>query len=243
MKGNSKPAIIILHGWGLSAARFNPLNTALTKKGYRVFVPDFPGFGKSQMPDRPYMLADYADFLENYIVKHHISQFVLLGHSFGGRVALKYTSTKHNQPAGLILTGTPGYTPVPKKKLAVFIVLAKIGKFVFSIWPLTIIRQKIRLWYYYLVGAREFYRAEGVMRDTFKHIVREDLVLAMRSVAAPCLLVWGQDDRITPVWIAKKMQTVVPHSTLVIIPGYDHGVPFKHPDIFVRYISEFLNRL
>ena len=61
--------IIVLHGWGLSAKRFTPLTNVLKKKGYRVFVPDFPGFGASTMPTRPYTLADYADFLDAYIHK------------------------------------------------------------------------------------------------------------------------------------------------------------------------------
>ena len=201
----SKPAIIILHGWGLSAKRFGPLADVLKKKGYRVFVPDFPGFGASKMPPRPFFLSDYVSFLAFYIQKNKLQDVVLIGHSFGGRVSLKYAMSPRPYLRALILTGTPGFTPVPGKKLFLFIFLAKIGKFFFSIWPLHLIREKIRLRYYYLVGAREFYRAEGVMRETFKLIVQEELLSAMGQVRAPCLLVWGALDQITPVWIAKKM--------------------------------------
>lgn len=238
-----KPAIIILHGWGLSAFRFLGLSTLLTKKGYSVFTPDFPGFGKSRIPDRPFTLLDYVDFLRSYIQKQKMDSFIIIGHSFGGRVALRYAAVQPEALRALILTGTPGFTPVARKKLFFFILLAKIGKVFFSVWPLTLLSEKIRPWYYYLVGAREFYRAEGVMRETFKLVVQEELQSAMKKVCVPTLLVWGSEDSITPIWIAKKMKEFITGSTLEIIKARDHGVSFKDPHVFVSRIEKFLAAL
>jgi pimeloyl-ACP methyl ester carboxylesterase len=237
------PTIIILHGWGLSAKRFAPLVSVFKKRGYRVLAPDFPGFGESSMPTKPYSLSDYVVFLEDYLTKNKVGRFVLIGHSFGGRVSLKFCLKPRPYLAGLILTGTPGVTPVAKRKLFLFIALAKIGKFFFSIWPLSRMQEKIRLWYYYLVGAREFYRADGVMRETFKRIVQEELVSYMKHVTVPTLLVWGQMDQITPVWIAQKMHEEIKNSKLIIIPERDHGVPFKDPELFVLRVEKFLKGL
>ena len=192
------------------------------------------------MPGRPYELADYCDFLHEYLAEKKLLKVVLIGHSFGGRVALKYSDVYKDGVAGLVLTGTPGVTPVPRKKLFLFIFLAKIGKVFFSIWPLSLIQEKIRLWYYYLVGAREFYRAQGVMRETFKNIVKEDLLHYMKRVAAPTLLVWGATDQITPIWIGNKMHEEIRSSKLVVIQDRGHAVPFKDPDLFVSHIEEFL---
>ncbi len=234
------PAIVILHGWGLSASRFNALGDALTKKGYKVYIPDFPGFGDAPPPTRPFTLADYAAFLSDYINSKKLQSVVLIGHSFGGRVSLKYSMGNPDVLRGLILTGTPGFTPIARRKLIAFILFAKIGKFFFSIWPLNHLQEKIRLWYYWLVGAREFYRAEGTMRETFKLIVKEDLLVPMKAVHVPCLLVWGGLDQITPVWIAQKMKSTIAKSKLIIIPEKDHGVPFKEPEVFVSHIESFL---
>jgi pimeloyl-ACP methyl ester carboxylesterase len=239
----SKPVILLLHGWGLSGKRFEPLAVALRKKGYRVLVPDFPGFGQAALPPRPYMLADYVEFVEKYLQKQKVKDVVLVGHSFGGRVSLKYMTEDRPHVRGIILTGTPGFTPVARKKLMVFILIAKVGKCIVSLWPLSVLQEKIRSWYYYLVGAREFYRAEGVMRDTFKHIVQEELVSAMHHVHVPTLLVWGALDQITPPWIAKKMQKEIASSELIEIQDRDHGVPFKDPELFVSHIEKFLSKI
>lgn len=236
-------SVIILHGWGLSADRFAPLRIRLEKIGYHVYVPDLPGFGLSKQPDKPLTLSDYVEFLHTFIKQKKIDKPILLGHSFGGRIALKFQYTYPDIIDALILTGTPGFTPVPRKRLAFFIAFAKFGKTVTSIPPFSFIQKDIRKWYYYLVGARDYYRAQGVMRDTFKKIVQEELSLYLKTIRVPCLLVWGSDDLITPVWIAHRMKETILKSKLIIIPNTDHGVSYKHPDLFVPAIQPFLTTL
>lgn len=236
-------SLLVLHGWGLSAEKFEPLAQGLECLGYRVYVPDFPGFGKSPVPKRPLHLADYARFVHEYIRAKKIHRPVIIGHSFGGRVALKYVSMHQRVVRAIILTGTPGFTPVPRRKLLFFISIAKAGKLFMSLPILRIFQDAVRRWYYYVVGAREFYRAEGVMRETFKNIVAEELVTPMKSVGVPCLLVWGADDRITPTWIARKMHATISGSRLIEIPGFGHGVPYNNPDVFISNVRQFLSRL
>ncbi|MBI5619585.1 alpha/beta hydrolase [Candidatus Gottesmanbacteria bacterium] len=237
---NDRPPIIILHGWGLSGKTFEPLVSVLTKLGYRVTAPDMPGFGGAQTPDKPLALSDYVAFIHDYLKKNSIEQPVFIGHSFGGRVALKYQLLYPKSVAALILSGTPGFTPIPKKKLLLFIALAKVGKLLFSIPPLNFFQDAVRRWYYYFVGAKEFFRAEGAMRETFKRVVREDLVSAMETVDIPTLLLWGEYDIIVPVSIAERMHQVIAGSELIVIPEADHGVPFKQPEVFTSYAERFI---
>ena len=235
-----KSPVVILHGWGLSGKTFFPLVETLKKQGYRVYAPDLPGFGETKMPERPLMLTDYALFLDEYLKKNHIVQPIFIGHSFGGRVSLKYNELYPNRVRVLILSGTPGFTPIPKKKLILFIFLAKIGKLLFSIPPLSLVQDAVRKWYYYVVGAKEFFRAEGTMRETFKQIVKEDLVPAMEAVDVRTILLWGEYDIIVPVSIAERMHQVIAGSELIVIPEADHGVPFKQPEVFASYVERFL---
>jgi pimeloyl-ACP methyl ester carboxylesterase len=232
--------IVILHGWGLSGERFRGLSDELSSLGYTVYTPDLPGFGKSEIPTKALYLVDYAEFLQSFLLQHAINNPILLGHSFGGRVSLKFTQMYPNKVKALILTGAPGVTPVPKRKLAVFVAVAKIGNFCLSIWPLNRMKDSVRQWYYYAVGARDFYRANGVMREIFKHIVQEDLMKPMQSVQSPTALIWGADDIITPFWIAEKMKTIIRGSVLISIPDSDHGVSYKQPTTFAKYVDEYL---
>ena len=235
--------IVILHGWGLSKDRYDGLVRELRNQHFQVFAVDFPGFGKSETPNRPQTLSDYAAFLHAYLTDHAVKAPILLGHSFGGRVALKYQVMYPGKVHALILTGTPGFTPVPKKKLMLVIAMAKIGGFVFSLPIINFFQEYVRRWYYYAAGARDYYRAEGIMRMTFKNIVRENLLDYMRSVRVPTYLVWGAQDIITPVWIAQKMNKEILHSKLTVIPNSDHGVSFKNPVEFVAVILPWLETL
>ncbi|MDP1722625.1 MAG: alpha/beta hydrolase [Candidatus Gottesmanbacteria bacterium] len=238
-----KSSIVILHGWGLSGKTFLPLEQCLKKQGYRVFAPDLPGFGATKIPEHPLALVDYAQFLDGYLKKNHIVQPILIGHSFGGRVSLKYNELYPNRVRALILSGTPGFTPIPKKKLLFFIALAKIGGFLFSIPPLSLAQDSVRRWYYYVVGAKEFFRAEGAMRETFKRIVREDLVSSMEAIKIPTLLLWGEYDIIVPLSIAERMHRVIVDSELLVIPEANHGVPYKQSEEFASYVTRFLGKL
>ncbi len=238
-----KSPVVILHGWGLSGKTFAPLAEALKKRGYRVYAPDMPGFGETKIPSKPLTLSDYTVFLNEYLTTNSIDHPVLIGHSFGGRVSLKYNELYPKHVRTLVLSGTPGFTPIPKKKLILFITLAKIGGFLFSIPPLSLIQESIRRWYYYVVGAKEYFRAEGTMRETFKGIVKEDLVAAMEAVDMPTFLLWGEFDIIVPLTIAERMHQVMAGSELVMIPEADHGVPFKEPDVFASYVDRFLSSL
>lgn len=236
----NRSAIIILHGWGLSGKTFLPLAEILRKQRYSVYTPDLLGFGDTKMPEHSLTLTDYARFLDEYLNNNRIKNPVLIGHSFGGRVSLKFNELYPNRVRVLILSGTPGFTPIPKRKLLLFIFLAKIGKLLFSIPPLNFMKESVRRWYYYVVGAKEFFRAEGTMRETFKQIVREDLVGAMEAVDIPTVLLWGEYDIIVPVTIAERMHQVIAGSQLIVIPEADHGVPFKQPEVFASYVKRFL---
>ncbi len=238
-----KSTLVVLHGWGLSGIRFAKLVASLNSHGDQVLAPDFPGFGEAPHPDKPWKLTDYVQWLREYLKNKRIVNPVLIGHSFGGRVALKYQELYPKSVRALILSGTPGFTPIPRQRLLLFIFLAKLGNFLFSIPPLSLVKDDVRRWYYYVVGAKELFRAEGVMRQTFKNVVEEKLVSAMESVSVPCLLVWGELDIIVPTPIAEKMARVIEGSELVIIPEADHGVPFKQPEVFVSYVERFLKRI
>lgn len=231
--------VVILHGWNLSGDRFEPLALVLRKMGYRVFTPDFPGFGSEPAPKKPWHVVDYAEFLMEYLHKYRIHMPLIIGHSFGGRVALKLIQLYPKVARALVLTGTPGFSPVPTKKLLFFIAISKIGGMLFALPVLNVFADRARRFVYYIAGAREFLHAKGSMRQTFKYIVQDELTTAMSKVTIPCLLVWGEFDAIVPLPIAERMQEAIPNAQLKVIPESDHAVPFKEPELFTSYIADF----
>ena len=89
--GSGNP-IILLHGWGVDISIFDSITNMLKTK-YTVYAIDLPGFCKSEEPDIPYNLDDYVELLYQFIVDLDIYNPILLGHSFGGRIAIKFASS------------------------------------------------------------------------------------------------------------------------------------------------------
>lgn len=238
--------IILLHGWGRAKnARtfYQETIDEFQKSGYRVFAPDMPGFGEAATPTRPLTLHDYAKFLQTFIKKNNIVSPILIGHSFGGRVVIKYVSSGDTDVRAIILCGTPGYRPVKQTKWLIFVGISKIGKLIFSLPGLSNLADRVRGWFYYLIGARDFYRAEGAMRQTFKNIVGEPLKKYMECIRIPTLLIWGEDDVIVPVKIGIQMKETIPQARFIIIPNAGHSVIIDEPHVFVQSVISFLQSL
>lgn len=238
-----KPPIVILHGWALTGDTFLPLVDALRLLGYRAVSPDLPGFGSAELPKKPLGLKEYAEFLREYLHKHNIKKPILFGHSFGGRISLKYQQLYPSEISALVLSGTPGFTPVSRWRMVIGFVVSKFGAAFFMLPPFRLIEDRVRLFWYRLIGAKDFLRPQKVMRDTFKKIVTESLVEPMKSVSCPCLLVWGEGDGIVPVAIARRMEKIILGAKLVIIPESRHGVPWKKPEEVAILIDDFVKQL
>lgn len=235
-----KYPIVILPGWMLGAYRFAALKEEFEKEGFSVHVVDFPGFERGETIIRPWFLQDYVDFLKAYLQKEKIKQAILACHSFGGRVALKFTLQYPEQVKSLIISGTPGFTPVPQSRLKTFIRVAKLGGMFFSVSPLRLIKNEIRKLYYWVIGAKDFYHANGFMRETFKLVVLEDLEKYMKKIDVPTLLLWGEKDSLVPVKIAQKMKRTIKDAKLVVISNSGHMLPARLPERFVKETETFL---
>lgn len=238
-----KPAIVILHGWNLSASRFENLVKEFENSGHKVFCFDLPGFGNSLIPERAFFLSDYVDFVLESLKKHKIIKPVIIGHSFGGRVGILLTAKKPQLIKALVLTGTPGINPVPKAKIKFFLILARMGNFFFSIPPFIFFSDLARKLLYRLAHAHDFYNTNPNLRSTFKNVVREDLRVYLSQISVPTLLLWGEDDRIVPVEVAVKMSKLIKNVSLVIIQDSRHGLPWVKPNEFVSEVEKFLEKL
>jgi|SRR3989338_10110148 len=235
--------ILVLHGWNLSSEKFSPLINALKEKGYIVEAVDLPGFGKSKIPERAYFLSDYMKFVEDYIVQKKWKEAVIIGHSFGGRIGIKLASQHPEFLKALILTGAPGFNPVPRFKILFFSTLAKLGNSVFALPLVKNIKALSRHLLYRAANAMDFYTTNINMQDTFKNVVAEDLSPYLSKITVPTLLIWGENDLIVPLDIGKRMEKIISRAKLVSIPDARHGVPWTHAEEFSNFVKKFIESL
>lgn len=234
MKEQKHP-VVILHGWKVAANKYEKLKSELEERGYNVFVPDMPGNGVEPEPKKSFTLDDYADFILQYLSQNKIKECIIIGHSFGGRVGIKLAAKKPKLVKKLVLTGVPGFRVESRLRRFGFMIVAKIGKIalLFPFWP-SLLGHYMKDLIYKVAGVSDYIKTEGVMRQTFTNIIGEDLAKPMRKIKCRTLLVWGENDQIVPIFVAKKMQKYIAESKLIVVPEAGHDLPYSMPNELIK---------
>ena len=212
---------MILHGWGSSPDRWQNLRDALVECGIekrQIFIPALPGFGQKELPT-PYDVDDYAAWLARYFDENHIKKPVLVGHSNGGRIAIRFCATE-GDVAQLVLIGAAGIpNPHLSTKRVVFGALAAAGKKVLSPLKNTPLYSAAEKILYKLARESDYFKASPVMKHTMQKLLAYDATPDLKKIACPVLCIWGKDDTATPVWMGKKIADEVANGTLKVVEG------------------------
>lgn len=230
------PVMLMLHGWKDSLHTFDPLVRELATR-FRVVRIDMPGFGESEMPDPSWKLDDYVDLVHACIEKLGIDVTVLVGHSFGGRVIIKGLARRLFHPRTVVLIASAGVGERQVGKNAMLKMVAKAGKVATVALPHGV-RQKLRRRLYEKIGSD--YHASGRLKDVFLNVVGEDLSADAQQVSVPTLLVWGSEDRSTPLSDGVKLSMLIPNARLETISGASHFVHQEHPQKVAHLIMDFV---
>jgi pimeloyl-ACP methyl ester carboxylesterase len=217
--------LLCLHGWGGDHHSFNELKIALEGSGITVLAPDLPGFGTEPEPSQPWTTDDYVAWVTGYIERNVKEPYMLLGHSHGGRVAIKFVAT-HSPPlpAHLFLCAAAGIRHPRHLKRIFGLTLAKTGKAFLRIPGLKILQPLGKKLLYKLVRVHDYEKASPVMRQTLMNVSREDLRPLLPHLTIPTDIFWGEDDRMTPVGDAHAMHRAIAGSKLHIFHGVRHRV-------------------
>ncbi len=182
--------LLCLHGWGGSKESFTELTEALKASGLVILAPDLPGFGENPDPPRPWNVDDYADWTERWtrdeIARRNlkVDRFFLLGHSHGGRIAIKLAhrqssllTTHHSLPtiAHLFLCAAAGIKRPRHLKRIFGLMLAKTGRFFLAIPILNRLQPLAKKVLYKLVRVHDYEKASPVLRQTMINVTAEDL--------------------------------------------------------------------
>jgi pimeloyl-ACP methyl ester carboxylesterase len=206
--------LIILHGWGSNKEIMKQAFSKVLPQFRHIYI-DMPGFGKSA---NDYILnsQNYADVINLFLKKIHVKKDIIMGHSFGGKVATLLN------PDLLILLSNSGI-PIPKPfsvrfKIGLFKMLKSIGGGALS----------------RVFASKDVAGMSQSMYETFKIVVNEDFSDIFASYEGRALIFWGKEDTATPLWSGEKVTSLISNSTFYPLKG-DHFFFLKH-SIFIEKV-------
>lgn len=207
------PVVMLLHGWGQNLEAFDNLVQGLEGKFILV---DLMGFGMSDEPDYPRNVDDYVKDIEALVDELKIDKFTLLGHSFGGRVAIKYASRNYEKLSHLVLVNSAGI------KHHDFSFRFKVIKYkIKKAWYKITSKQKLEK----LIsssGSKDYRMASYVMRGTLKRVVKEDLKKAMKQIVVPTTIMAGYYDYVVSMEDNVLMHKLIKNSKLYVFYKSGH---------------------
>ena len=234
--GTGSP-VILMHGWGCDSSTLG-LFERVGAEHHEVFNIDLPGFGKSDEPPTDWGVEEYVQMLEEFVSLLNLDNPIVLGHSFGGRVAILYSS--RNPVRKLVLVDAAGVKP--RRSLKYYM---KVYSFKFAKWlyPNIVGRKRAAEIIEQMRSRRgscDYNRCSPVMRRVMVKVVNTDLREHMPKIKAPTLLIWGEEDTATPMRDAQIMRKLIPNAGLVSFPGAGHfsfvDNPFQSAASFRRFI-------
>lgn len=232
-EGEGTP-VLLLHGWGSSVDAFLGIRRALSEH-FRTIALDFPGFGESDMIPQPWDVGDYVDFTLRFMRALELRDPVLIGHSFGGRVILKMVGSGLANPEKIVLIDSAGVRHRRSLRARIRIAAFKTVKWFLLLPGIRRVSVGLLDRARKHFGSADYNSAPDVLRQTLVRVVNEDLCEYMPHIACPTLLIWGDQDKDTPLSDAKVMESRIPDCGLCVIKGAGH-FSFLHSPFEVNAI-------
>lgn len=226
--GNKKgDAIVLLHGWGQNVEMMKMIGEPF-KENYRIIAIDFPGFGKSSEPKQVMDVSDYTSVVEKLLKNLKIENPILVGHSFGGRVSVKFAS--RNKVKKLILL-SPALKGHDKKGLK-----TKVLKFLKTVPGI----KNLEGWAKDHIGSRDYKAASPIMKQVLVKTVNEDMSLDAKKIKVPTILIYGDMDSEVPEEDTKEYERLIEDCGLILYEGCTHYAYLERLNQTISVIRNFI---
>jgi pimeloyl-ACP methyl ester carboxylesterase len=234
--------VLLLHGWGGCIGSMNPVAKALSAH-FQTLSVDLPGFGTSGTPPEPWSVTEYEHIITCLLEQLGIKRCHVVAHSFGGRIAILMACKRPALTGKMVLTDSAGL--IPKRSL----------KYYFKVYRYKAAKKAVRSkgWLRLLrilgwdvetavknAGSEDYRKLDANMKKTFVRVVNQNLRPCLKDIRSPVLLIWGDQDQDTPLYMARIMEQEIPDAGLVVMEGAGHFAYAERSTEFNHIVSYFL---
>lgn len=241
--GETGPTVVLLHGWGCSTELMKPVAEALTQD-HRVLIPDFPGHGRSSPPPEPWGVPRYADCVLQLLRQTGFDPCSVVAHSFGCRVAAFLAAEHPDLFDRLVLTGAAGLKNEPsadaQKRSARYQRGKRWAQRLGQVPGLSTLADQLQEKLIQKYGSADYKALSPEMRKTFNLVIGQDLRDYYARIRQSTLLVWGENDTATPLWMGQQMEAMIPDCGLVVFEGAGHFAYLEQLPRFRAILRSFL---
>jgi pimeloyl-ACP methyl ester carboxylesterase len=248
----NKPVLLLIHGFLSSTFSFRKL-MPLLKDQFQVYAIDMPPFGKSEKSKSFfYSFSTYRKLIASFCEKKGLDKITIVGHSLGGQIALQVAKKHPTLVSKLILLCSSGYLNRPPKKMlaASYLPFFKWymkrklaesgirGNLINVVYDKKIVNAELEMGYVEPFLDESIFNALLVMyRKLEDHLTPREL----GTISTEVLLIWGKEDRVTPLSVGKKLNEDLPNSKLIVYEKAGHLIPEEIPEKIAKDINKMLN--
>lgn len=269
--GGGEIPVVLLHGWGVSSDRYVGMAQEALRLDdrFRFYIPDLPGFGKSDEPEKDWTIDDYVAFAKDFIdkasrresgfelVKNIIEgavrndgnvfgrkdkKVIMIAHSFGGRIAIKYAAKYPDDVGILFLTGAAGIKHPLGRKKRFLRLAARSGKTLSSLPGFSILERYARILLYRIARERDYVSASVRMKGVMRNALAEDLTPLLSEIEVPTFIVWGENDRSTPLEDGHLMEKKIVGSKLFVLAEANHSAVYNNAGEFAAIFVDCVRK-
>ncbi|GGG80185.1 alpha/beta fold hydrolase [Edaphobacter dinghuensis] len=223
--GNQGTPLLLIHGLGARGDDWAPMIPALAARGFHVYAPDLPGYGRSGRPDASYSISMEEAAVLQFMQAVHLTRADVGGWSMGGWVAMKLALDHPQVVNRLVVYDSAGiYFP------------ATFGPELFTPDDVAGVRKLMAMLtphpqpmpdFVARAALRKLQRNAWVVRRGMVSMTngRDLLDFRLNNMQPPTLVVWGAQDELIPLSIGQTIHQDIPHSVLNIMEGCGHLAP------------------
>ena len=221
---------------GLS--NFKDVIDFFSSKNYKVVIPELPIY---TLPLKETSVTVFSDFLEDFVKFKKFNNPILLGNSLGGHIGLIFSNKNPNLIKSLILTGSSGLyensmgESYPKRENYEYI-KRKTEEVFYN--PKVATKEIVDEVFETVNNRDKLVRTLSIAKSAIRHNMSSDLP----NIETPTLLIWGENDLVTPPEVAVEFNSLLPNSELIWIKKCGHAPMMEHPKEFNRILFNWLDK-